>query len=79
MAGYAAPNRLFQKSHFDVGREYRAAGTREDNSSPNIGFMANYPLRVVKSEIRFVLWLFGFMRFSFIVIPCAVRHAVTRC
>ncbi|VAW06636.1 hypothetical protein MNBD_ALPHA05-2336 [hydrothermal vent metagenome] len=60
MAGFAAPNRLFQKSHFDVGREYRAAGIREDNFSPDIGFMEDYPLWVVFSKIRFVLWLCEF-------------------
>jgi hypothetical protein len=41
--------------HIRIAEEYRAAGMREDNFSPNIGFMANDPLRVVKSKIQFVL------------------------
>ncbi len=43
-----------------IAKEYNAAGIGEDNFSPNIGFMANDPLRVVFLEIRFVSGLFGF-------------------
>ncbi|NOX83651.1 MAG: hypothetical protein GXP06_11825 [Alphaproteobacteria bacterium] len=46
---------------------------REDNFSPDMGFIANYPLWVVFLKIRFVLWLFGFMRLLFTVIPDALR------
>jgi len=32
---------------------------REDNFSPNMGFMEDYPPEVVFSKILFVLWLCG--------------------
>jgi len=43
---------------------------REDNFSPNIGFMA---LWVVKSKIRFVWRLCGFVTLYFVVIPDALH------
>ncbi len=32
--------------HFDAEKKYKAAETREDNLSPNAGFMEEYPLWV---------------------------------
>jgi hypothetical protein len=43
--------------------ECKAAQTHEDNFSPNMGFMANYPPGVVKLTNRFVWRLCGFAVF----------------